>query len=101
MSRFTAKSSLLSVVLLASAMLAPAAIAGPVSAGNSFEIPVVSHPLRAKALYRAAPRHQVQAGSSIEVPLDSMNPATVGMAPWIRPGGGNSFDIPREVGHSR
>jgi hypothetical protein len=44
---FTARSkstaSLLSVAVLASAMLAPAALAAPFSAGNSFEIPIVPH----------------------------------------------------------
>ena len=49
--------SLLSVAIVASAMLAPTAFAAPYSAGNTFEIPVVSHDSMAGPA-NAAPQHR-------------------------------------------
>jgi hypothetical protein len=102
MSGITARSksaaSLLTVVILASAMLAPAAVAAPASAGNSFDIPVVSHSNGT----RATTHHRLPVASGFVIPLDSINANDAGnAAPWERPSAaGNSFDIPHEVGRS-
>jgi hypothetical protein len=91
-----------SLVILTSALLAPAAIAAPASAGNSFDIPVVSHStvIQARTQYRV-PRHRSPAASGFVIPLDSINAHDAGnAAPWDRLSAGNSFDVPHEVGRS-
>lgn len=88
--------SLLSVVVLASSMLASAAIAAPFSAGNSFEIPVVTH---SGAMGTTTPhrvvRPRLPAGNSVQLPVDSINGQLETGKVTPRPmSAGNSFDIP-------
>ena len=89
--------SLLSVIVVASALLAPAAIAAPYSAGNSFEIPRVTHSLGTRLVARhQLPSERWSAGNSFEIPLTARGTAKASL---IKPmhrtfSAGNSFEIP-------
>jgi len=94
--------SLVSAGALASALLAPAAIAGPLAGGNAFEIPPLSN---SRAYYSSPQDSQEMRGPAIEQPIlqhrraqaldhTATNSKCPGGYTWSESMAGNGMSIP-------